>query len=628
MERKHRLDINYLFFGIFLIFGIILSTLSVLEVKNTLNYPKAFFLIYAYGQTILEIFSLAILSLIIKKLFPKIFFTIFISLVFVFFITHVIDLVLLKIMDMTFWDGLGIALDENLENLIEMLHTTGIPFFAWIIFGILAFLLPFLGIAIYKITDKITKNRTIFLYHEHYLQILLCVPLALFIWDFKASGSIRPNVYDAYTRALPWKLTFIQPKILTTDMKLALKKPKNEKEMLSLIDTKDLKVDKKPNIFIFVIESLRNDYITSEIAPNMTTFKNENVSFERSLANANGTHKSWFSFFYSNYPFLWKDYQNRHWQSGSTSLYILKKMGYKIHVFSAPELKYYAMKEALFGKNQYLCDTFKLFPHYYPVEACDSDKMVMSHMQKSLENDSNVYIAFLDSTHFLYSWPKDFKTKFQPISDIDAFNAYTSKENVDLIKNRYKNSIYFVDSLIGDFITTLKEKNLYDDSIIIIIGDHGEEFYEGGHLFHASHLSAEQTNIPIYLKFGENKRTIHKKDVICQMDVFPSMFDYIFDKNQFKDCLKGFSIFEKTNFPFVITARYNASRAPSEFFIHDKDKKLTLRFTKKKKIFRKQYLEILSLKDAQDNEIDISKDKRSVKLFQKALKKYFDEFSK
>nr|NGX33348.1 hypothetical protein [Candidatus Anoxychlamydiales bacterium] len=278
MRRKNHLDINYLYFGIFFIVGIIISTLGVLDVKNSSNYSKAFFLVYAYGQTVFEITSFAILSVIIKKYMPKIVFTIFIAFTFIFFISHIIDLVLLKIMDMTVWDGVSIALDENLENFIEMLHTTGIPFYAWIIFGILMLSLPFLGIFIYKVTDLFSKKRKIPLYQEHFIQIFLCVPLALFIWEFKAAKSINANNYDSNSRALPWKLTFMQPDILKTQTKLALKKPKNEKDTLALINTKDLKIDKKPNIFIFVIESLRSDYITSDTAPNMTTFKNENVS--------------------------------------------------------------------------------------------------------------------------------------------------------------------------------------------------------------------------------------------------------------------------------------------------------------------------------------------------------------
>ncbi|NGX62920.1 MAG: hypothetical protein KR126chlam6_00322 [Candidatus Anoxychlamydiales bacterium] len=625
MDRKKYLDINYVYFGIFFVIGIIISTLSVLEIYDTSNYSRAFFLLYAYGQTILEVGIFAISAFLIKKYLPKIVFNIFIAFCFVFFISHIIDLVVLKIMDMTFWEGLDIALDESLENFIEMLHTTGIPFFAWIIFGILGLILPFFGLFIYKITDKLSKRKKIPLYREHFIQIFLCTPLALFIWDFKASSTIAPTIYDAYTRTLPWKITFVQPNILKTDNIVHLKKQDaNEKQILATIDKKDLKIDKKPNIYIFVIESLRSDYITETTAPNITEFKKNNVSFKRALSNANNSHNSWFAFFYSNYTYFWKHYQDMNWQAGATSLYILKKLGYDINVFAAPELKYYSMKDALFGKDQNLCSMFKLYPHYYPTEACDSDIKVMNKMTKALKEDHNTYIAFLDSTHFLYSWPKDFETKFKPIVDIESLHTYASKDSIELIKNRYKNSIYFVDSLLGEFFKTLKEKNLYDDAIIIITGDHGEEFYEEGHLFHASNLSTQQTNVPLYFKFGKNERPVFDRDLVCHMDVFPSILDYLLAKNQLEDVLFGESVFEKSKFPFVISTRYNGSRAPFEFFIHDKDKKITFRFKNRKDIFQKQHLEILSLKDADDKPIEITSKQKTLKSFEKALDKFFE----
>lgn len=626
MDKKKYFEINYIFFTIFLFIGIIISSLSIFEIQSTTNYSRAFFLIYAYGQTFLEIIIFAFLSIIIKKNLPRIFFTIFIAFCFVFFISHIIDLVILKIMDMTFWEGLDIALDESLENFIEMLHTTGIPFFAWIIFGILALLLPFFGIFIYKITDKLSRRKKIFFYKEHFIQFFLCTLAALFIWDNKASSTINPSIYAAYKRSLPWKITFVQPNILKTEHIVRLKLPNtNENEILAIIDNKDIKIEKKPNIFIFVIESLRNDYIDENIAPNMFDFKQKNISFQRALSNANNSHNSWFALFYSNYTFFWKHYQNKNWQSGATSLYILKQLGYDINIFAAPELKYYSMKDALFGKDQKLCKKFKHYPHYYPIEACDSDIKVINKMMKAIKSDQNVYVVFLDSTHFLYSWPKDFDIKFKPIVDIDSLHTYASRDNIDLIKNRYKNSIYFVDTLLGKFFQTLKDKNLYDDSLIIITGDHAEEFYEEGHLFHASNLSNQQTNVPLFFKFGKNARDIPDRDLVSHMDVFPSILDYLLNKNVFENILFGESIFEKSKFPFVISTRYNASRAPYEFFIHDKDKKLTFRFQKRKNIFKKQHLEILSLKDANDVPLDIKSNQKTIKYFENALNKFLDQ---
>ncbi|MBN2479276.1 MAG: sulfatase-like hydrolase/transferase [Parachlamydiales bacterium] len=624
MHKKEPLSINYIYYLLIIVIDFIFVSFTVTNINSSLKYPKAFFILYSYGELIIEVFAIAGIGILIKKYFKKKFFYLFIGLTFLFFIRHIIDYFILKIMDMTIWDGLDLALDENLENFIEMLHTTGIPFFVWIIFFLTLTALPFLAIVFYKITEKITLRKKAPIYLDHLIQTFFIIPLGLLIWDLTASHSINPNIYAAYQRSLPWKVTFVQPSTLKLDQRLSLKKPKSEKEIFKIIDTKNISIEKKPNIFLFIIESTREDFITEDIAPNISKFKKDNISFDQSIANANATHQSWFSLFYSNYPNFWKFYKDSDLKKGSPALCILKNMGYKINAFSAPELKYYSMTEVLFGKNNYLANSFKIFPHYYPVEACDSDIMVMNMLENTLEKESNIYIAFLDSTHFLYSWPKDFNIKFKPVAEKEAFNAYTSKESIELIKNRYKNSINFVDSLLGNFFEKLKEKDLYDDSIIVILADHGEEFYEQGYLFHASHLSSMQTEIPIYLKLGKNERKASEnKKMICHMDIFPSIFDFLFGKNIFKDVFKGESIFDTDVFPYIYTTRYNASRSPYEFFIHTGNEKLTLRFRDKKNIFKNQHLEIVSIKDKNDNDLEISSKVDKIKEFETALNKIF-----
>lgn len=625
MKKKDNIDINYIFFGIFLVITLIISTLNVLTIKEIPFHSKTFFLIYAYGQSILEVFLIAISTFLIQKYLNKFFFYFFISFTFILFIVHVIDYTLFKIMDITFWEGLDIVLDENLENFIEMLHATSIPFFAWIILAIAALFFPLIGIVLYKLCDNISNKRKFPIKKDQLIQTLFCLPLALLILDSKVSSTINPNLYSEYTRTLPWKLTFVQPTTLSIDFPVTLKQPISEKQCLSILDQKDLKIEKKPNIFIFVIESLRSDFITKEIAPTLYKFKEENISFEKSLSNANATHQSWFALFYSNYPFVWKYYKDINWKTGATSLYILKKIGYDINVFSAPELKYYSMKDILFGENVNLTKSFNLFPHYHPKEACESDIDAINEMEKNLKKDQNVYITFFDSTHFLYSWPKDFNAKFKPYAKAEDLNIYTSINSIELVKNRYRNAINFTDSLLNDFFEKLKKQNLWDDSIIVIVGDHGEEFYEEGHLFHASHLSSMQTNVPIYFKLGKNLRKCQDRKLICHMDVFPTILDYLFEKNQFDDLLSGESIFKQCEFPFVITTRFNGARAPYEFFIHTENEKLTLRFNKKKDIFKNQHIRILSYKDKNDNEMDLSSKQKILQNFEKAINRLFQK---
>jgi hypothetical protein len=626
MQHK-KVHINFIYFGVFFIVLSILTTFNVLYIKSPFKYPKAFFLIYSYGQITLEIFSFIFFSYLIRRYLKKIFLNIFIAFTFLIFIMHIIDFILLNLMDMTTLDGLFIALDESFENFLEMLHLTGLPNFAWILIFILFLIMPFLGIFIYKKTEKKSlKYEKMFLHHDHALTFLFCVPLSLLIFDATSSYSINSSIYAAYRKALPYKSTFMQYNFMSLDTLVCLKKPESEDLVTKKINKKISPLTHSPNIYMFIIESLREDYITEDISPNILKFKKENISYDLALSNANCTQKAWFSIFFSKFCFFWKEIQEKY-ENGAPSLNILKKAGYKLHAYSSAELKYYKMNEIIFGKNNKLLDTLELHPHYVPMQAYESDQIIFNKLKDNLkENSSNMHIMFLDSTHFLYSWPKQKFTKFKPVID-DVNLEYIKKEKIDLnlLKNRYKNSIYYVDMLIGDFIDHLKKNNEYDDSIIIILGDHGEEFFEDGNLFHASNLSSYQTNIPLYMKFGKNQRNPVSKKMISQIDIFPSILDYLFKNDLFKDLFLGDSIFNKYYWPYVVSARYNASRAPFEFFIHNGDEKLLLRFKNRKDIYKKQNLEIISLKDKNDNFIDNPNQKNLIKPFEKAINRIFEK---
>src|SRR5699024_9037457 len=67
--------------------------------------------------------------------------------------------------------------------------------------------------------------------------------------------------------------------------------------------------------------------------------------------------------------------------------------------------------------------------------------------------------------------------------------------------NLYKNSVHFVDSLAGKALATMRRKGLMDDSIVIITGDHGQEFNDTGlgYWGHNSNYSRFQTQVPLII---------------------------------------------------------------------------------------------------------------------------------
>ena len=79
--------------------------------------------------------------------------------------------------------------------------------------------------------------------------------------------------------------------------------PRDEKETRKRIP--HLTAAAQPNIYLFVIETLRRDFVNGETAPHLISFANENTNFASSYANGNWTPLSWFAIFHSDFPYNW-----------------------------------------------------------------------------------------------------------------------------------------------------------------------------------------------------------------------------------------------------------------------------------------------------------------------------------
>lgn len=603
---KSTVLINPYYYGLLLLGLFLINVYHFISLGREWTLSPAYFLTYALGQSCLEVLFLIVVANLIRRYLHKSLYYLFISLCFTCFLLHYVDFVLVRFMDISVFYGLHWVFDESLENFIELLHLTGIKIGTWLfILGTTLFLIPLLALILYGITSKIAQRKPLKISQGRLLKVLFCVPIGLLALDLTFSPFVNREDHHFYERILPWKSTLISRKeaVITYDKSMAALP--NEPISLKRLHSTPLHVEKRPNIYLFIVESLREDFLTELTAKNIAQFRKENIRFKKTFANANATNNSWYSIFHSNYSLFWEQ-AKRQWKSGSLPLQALKKMGYKIHVYSAAQLKYYGLNDVMFGKKHDLADSYHVYPHYFPTEAWQSDQKAVETFLGDLDKkgfkEGNVFVFFLESTHFNYSWPNDYPLHFRPISEEKThLRVSNSLKNIELIKNRYRNSIHYMDSLFGRVIDKLKDKKLYEDAVVVFTSDHGEEFFEEGQLFHASHLSLMQTQPPIYYKLGNNERAKQvdlETIVTSHIDIFPTILDYLVGKQPFFDLFQGESIFSPERFPYVVTGRFNGPRRPDEFFIHDGQKKFTLKFISKTE------LEVRSLQDAEDRFLD------------------------
>jgi membrane-anchored protein YejM (alkaline phosphatase superfamily) len=588
--------VNYFYFGILFILLLVTATSSIF-LKQNLAGSRMFFWFYAVGQMTLEVAFLAFLGREVRRFLGKKGFALFVALTFLLFVIHLLDFVLDRILDLTFFEAVyAFLLDEKLDNFLLLLDASGLPMGAWLLIFAVGAALPLFGLAFYAGTAWLARQQPIRVQEEVFLQLFVCIPAALFYWDVSASRMIHPDSYNEFVKSLPWKRTLFQPATIQLATGGALYRPPGEAEVREQIDALSLSRSQTPNIYLFIVESLRSDFINHEIAPHIARFGDENLSAQLSLSNANWTNISWFSIFHSQFPFYWVHRQQENWSLGSPALHVLRKLGYKIRVYTSAQLAFYGSDQLLFGANHALVDSYQTFPHASSKSAWQSDAATLQQFQADLAADPSLeqgqlVIFFWDSTHFDYSWPETAEAQFRPYAnEIAFFSTYPTPNNLKKIQNRYKNAVHYVDQLFGNFIERLPA-----DAWVVITGDHGEEFYDHGHLFHGSHLAQAQIAVPIYMRVGSVRKQV---PLLSQMDIFPTVLDALTGREF--PFLEGESALRERRWPYVASARFNARRAPYEFALQNGRSKLIAQLNHRDDIFHSDGLTLVSLRSHLD----------------------------
>jgi arylsulfatase A-like enzyme len=131
-----------------------------------------------------------------------------------------------------------------------------------------------------------------------------------------------------------------------------------------------------------------------------------------------------------------------------------------------------------------------------------------------------VYAHYLDP-HDPYTPPVEYRNRFKDQTLKKDPRTYNPKM-LDLL-NRYDGEIAFMDKRIGELFSYLKGRGLYDDMVIVVIGDHGEQFMEHGDHRHGFQLYNEEIHVPLLLKADSSRPGKTVDHTVSNVDVFPTL---------------------------------------------------------------------------------------------------------
>ena len=165
---------------------------------------------------------------------------------------------------------------------------------------------------------------------------------------------------------------------------------------------------------------------------------------------------------------------------------------------------------------------FFLFWHTYQIHApyCPPDEYI-AHWAP--DDYTGVLRERLDSLEGM-----SFKERFSAMKtvfwkDRDSF----AEPEARFLHGVYQGGIRYTDDLLAGLFAALRDHGLYDTAVIVVLGDHGEEFHEHGHWQHEQ-VFEECLRVPLMVRLpGGRQGGTRLATPVGLIDVMPTVLDLL-----------------------------------------------------------------------------------------------------
>lgn len=257
------------------------------------------------------------------------------------------------------------------------------------------------------------------------------------------------------------------------------------------------KVAPAPNVIFLVAESLRWDQLTPETMPNTWAFSQQALRFTQHYSTGNGTREGLFGMFYGLHGSYWATFM--HAARSPLLMDRMRELNYAFDLRTSASFTYPEFDKTLFAK----VDPQVMHPADGQLPPWRRDEVNTDQLLEFLDTRDParpfMEFFFLESTHASYSFPPHvaITQDYQEGVDYTQLSRASLAQEIEPLYNRYRNAAHWVDVQLGRVYAGLQERGLLENTIVIVTGDHGEEFMEKGAWGHNSTFVEEQTHVPL-----------------------------------------------------------------------------------------------------------------------------------
>ncbi len=336
--------------------------------------------------------------------------------------------------------------------------------------------------------------------------------------------------------------TYAYPKTNLFNSKTEINLEKNNFYFNDGTPKEKIEMNNKPNVVLIVLDTTRPDHLSAygyprQTSPNIDRLAREGTLFTNAFTVIPYTTSAHISLMTSLYPFV---YQPRMPNAEATGVVvaneeqitlaeILKGQGYNTAGFISV-----SMMSPASGLNQ----GFDTYNYSEGVRmGNDTVKVANEWLENNYEEPFFLWLHSYDP-HDGYVPPKPFDGMHEDsetLYDKVGLGDFTAMKQA---LTNYDEDISWGDHNIGVFLNKLRELEIYDNTIIVFVSDHGEQF--GEHLVpiyqvmgpqvvfeHARALYDQEIRIPMIIK-GPGIPKNRKIDALAEnVDIMPTILDLL-----------------------------------------------------------------------------------------------------
>jgi hypothetical protein len=323
---------------------------------------------------------------------------------------------------------------------------------------------------------------------------------------------------------------------------------------------------KKPlNLMIIIVDAWRFDMLDPVVTPNLYQFSKKAWVFNQHFSGGNSTGPGIFSIFYSLPASYWTAMKEQH--KSPILMDRLSEQNYQMNILASSGLRFPDLKSTIFqaiptpetsppGKDsseqdESITQSFQDFIVQYSAQN-------KTQTQKQTQKPFFSFLYYVSSQAYCKIDNKNVLEPFTPA--VKNCNRLTLHKESDPIPyfNRYKNALHFIDKKLGQVFESLKTHQLLENTVVIITGDHGEEFNDNhlGYFGHTSNFTRYQVQTPLIVYWpGEKPHSFNH--MTSHFDIAPTLMEKLLgSQSEVKDYSIGTSLLDNHVRPYLIVGSY------------------------------------------------------------------------